>query len=343
MLQTISQPAKQAETGHRVPKDSKYRPWVKQRLSSNDLDVERIHANWIADGKGAENVAMAFRLADALLRGDLDAARVAMPALNFILPAPGNAPRKNRPPSGSSDSDSERSKTIRVEDLEGGEKELALALAEVTGADLELMDKPIARLAVKLARCNSKYTADDVRRWYTSVWKAHWPGSKGDPCDLDHVEKGIGRVKALPPEVPTSAAAGTDPGAAPNPYVADKFFTQKAEADVFDAKDLESPEPRPEITGCRAADMWLATLGQLQIQLNRSTYDTWLRHAHLVEVDESSEIHRLVVTVPHDYARDWINRHLLHSMTQTFNALYCGGPTPACKEAVIAIQVDGAL
>src|SRR5258707_15818488 len=67
-----------------------------------------------------------------------------------------------------------------------------------------------------------------------------------------------------------------------------------------------------------AKDAWLATLGQLQIQLNRSTYDTWLRHAELMAYEDG----RFVVTVPHAYAKDWIDRHLLQSMTRTLSDIF---------------------
>src|SRR5450631_4186895 len=66
-----------------------------------------------------------------------------------------------------------------------------------------------------------------------------------------------------------------------------------------------------------AKDAWLATLGQLQIQLHRSTYDTWLRHADLLGYEDG----RFVVTVPHAYAKDWIERHLLASMIQTISGI----------------------
>src|SRR5512141_2084346 len=67
-----------------------------------------------------------------------------------------------------------------------------------------------------------------------------------------------------------------------------------------------------------AKDAWLATLGQLQIQLNRATYDTWLRHAELLGYEDG----RFVVTVPHAYAKDWIDRHLLQSMTRTLGDIF---------------------
>ncbi len=67
-----------------------------------------------------------------------------------------------------------------------------------------------------------------------------------------------------------------------------------------------------------AKDAWLATLGQLQIQLKRSTYDTWLRHAEMLGYEDG----RFVVTVPHAYAKDWIERHLLASMTRTLSDIF---------------------
>lgn len=67
-----------------------------------------------------------------------------------------------------------------------------------------------------------------------------------------------------------------------------------------------------------ARDAWLATLGQLRVQLNRSTYDTWLRHAELLGYEDG----RFVIMVPNAYARDWIERHLLQAMTQTLCRIF---------------------
>lgn len=67
-----------------------------------------------------------------------------------------------------------------------------------------------------------------------------------------------------------------------------------------------------------AQDAWRATLGQLQIQLNRATYDTWLRHADLLAYEDG----RFVISVPHAYAKDWIDRHLLSSMVQTLSGIF---------------------
>src|SRR5215813_13672477 len=76
-----------------------------------------------------------------------------------------------------------------------------------------------------------------------------------------------------------------------------------------------------------AKDAWRATLGQLQIQLNRATYDTWLRHAELLAYEDG----RFVVSVPHAYAKDWIDRHLLPSMQETLSGIF----QQACEIQVI--------
>lgn len=70
-----------------------------------------------------------------------------------------------------------------------------------------------------------------------------------------------------------------------------------------------------------AKDAWLATLGQLRVQLPRTTYDTWLRRAELVGHEDG----RYVVSVPNDFVRDWIDKHLIESMEAAL-ATFSGRP-----------------
>ncbi len=73
----------------------------------------------------------------------------------------------------------------------------------------------------------------------------------------------------------------------------------------------------------RIKDSWLALLGQLQIQLNRATYDSWLRRLALAGYADGE----LVIETPDPDARDWVERYLLSSMTRTFNDIYRRSPS----------------
>ena len=53
-------------------------------------------------------------------------------------------------------------------------------------------------------------------------------------------------------------------------------------------------------------EIWLSALGELQLQVSRQTYDAWLKDTQGVSVDDNS----LVVAVPNDYTREWLEQRL---------------------------------
>ena len=61
---------------------------------------------------------------------------------------------------------------------------------------------------------------------------------------------------------------------------------------------------------------WQATLGQLQMEMSKAAFDTWVRSAELVSHDES----KFVVGVQNAYARDWLESRL----SSTVNRLLTG-------------------
>lgn len=65
-------------------------------------------------------------------------------------------------------------------------------------------------------------------------------------------------------------------------------------------------------------DAWQATLGQLQLQLNRATFDTWLKGAELIAYEDGE----FVIRVRHAYAKDWLEKHLDHVITQTLGGIF---------------------
>ena len=63
---------------------------------------------------------------------------------------------------------------------------------------------------------------------------------------------------------------------------------------------------------------WQATLGQLQLQLNRATFDTWLKGSELLAYDSGT----FTIRVRHAYAKDWLDKHLKYLITQTLSTIY---------------------
>ncbi len=87
-----------------------------------------------------------------------------------------------------------------------------------------------------------------------------------------------------------------------------------------------SPEPRPEPIGLdehpggsalSVRDLWYALLGQLELQLNRATFDTWVKGT----VIERYEDGVLWVRPKHLYAREWLEKHLQHLLDESLSRL----------------------
>lgn len=65
-------------------------------------------------------------------------------------------------------------------------------------------------------------------------------------------------------------------------------------------------------------DAWQATLSQLQIQLNRATFDTWLKGSDLVAYDNDE----FTVRVRHAYAKDWLEKHLHAEIVLALSSIF---------------------
>jgi chromosomal replication initiator protein len=62
-----------------------------------------------------------------------------------------------------------------------------------------------------------------------------------------------------------------------------------------------------------AQKLWQAVLGELQLQMTRATFDTWLRGSQVIAFDDGA----LVVHVRHAYAVDWLENRLLPVVRRT--------------------------
>ncbi|MBI3244386.1 MAG: ATP-binding protein [Chloroflexi bacterium] len=69
--------------------------------------------------------------------------------------------------------------------------------------------------------------------------------------------------------------------------------------------------------------LWLAALGELQLQLTKTTFDTWLRDTLLLSHD--AEVNEFTIGVETPYAKDWLENRLLSTLKRTLSAV-CGRP-----------------
>lgn len=67
----------------------------------------------------------------------------------------------------------------------------------------------------------------------------------------------------------------------------------------------------------RPADWWQAAYGELQIQLPREAFDTWLRGASYVAYEDGM----FIIGVPNAYARDWLQQRLKRVITETLERI----------------------
>ncbi len=51
---------------------------------------------------------------------------------------------------------------------------------------------------------------------------------------------------------------------------------------------------------------WKATLGELELQMTKATFNTWLKGARLISFEENE----YVIGVRNDYAKDWLENRL---------------------------------
>ncbi len=67
----------------------------------------------------------------------------------------------------------------------------------------------------------------------------------------------------------------------------------------------------------KANQVWPATLGELQLQMTRATFDTWLRGSRLLKHEDDL----FVIGVKNGYAKDWLENRLLATIKRTLARL----------------------
>jgi chromosomal replication initiator protein len=66
----------------------------------------------------------------------------------------------------------------------------------------------------------------------------------------------------------------------------------------------------------KAEQAWQAVLGQLQMDMPKASFDTWVRNAEIVSYEDNV----FIIGVPNTYARDWLESRL----TSKIKRLFCG-------------------
>ena len=67
----------------------------------------------------------------------------------------------------------------------------------------------------------------------------------------------------------------------------------------------------------KAARIWSAALGELQLQMTQATFETWLRDSTFVKYEDGT----FVVAVKNGYAKDWLENRLLSTIKRTLTRL----------------------
>ena len=108
--------------------------------------------------------------------------------------------------------------------------------------------------------------------------------------------------------------------------------------EILGRDNLGSADSRPDVAGTVAAgsedagqekarkelspgEVWRATLGELQLQLPRNTFDTWLKPTEGISYQNS----QFVVEVPTPFAVAWLERRMYQSIQRTVEKV-TGGP-----------------
>ena len=80
-----------------------------------------------------------------------------------------------------------------------------------------------------------------------------------------------------------------------------------------------------------AREVWRAVLGDLQLQLPRPTFETWLKTTEGISHDDSV----FVVEVPNSFAVEWLERRMYHALQKTLRKV-------SGREFVLQLQVRSA-
>lgn len=120
------------------------------------------------------------------------------------------------------------------------------------------------------------------------------------------------------------------------PQVVNSFDTQKPKPikDSDNKLEIDSsvhqPIPHHHFTPLQ---VWQAALGELQLQLTKSTYDTWLKNTQVINYHADI----FTIAVENNYTRDWLTNRLLSTIERTLRGIV-GDQTITVELVVCEVQ-----
>ncbi len=67
----------------------------------------------------------------------------------------------------------------------------------------------------------------------------------------------------------------------------------------------------------KADEVWQAALGELQLEMNKATYDTWVRPTSVMSYEDG----RFAIAVPNAYAQEWLQGRLLSTVKRVLTGI----------------------
>ncbi len=66
-----------------------------------------------------------------------------------------------------------------------------------------------------------------------------------------------------------------------------------------------------------AEQAWLATMGQLKMDMSKAAFDTWVKSCELIGYEDR----KFTIAVPNPYARDWLESRLSSTITRVLTGI----------------------
>jgi len=63
----------------------------------------------------------------------------------------------------------------------------------------------------------------------------------------------------------------------------------------------------------RADQIWQAALGELQLQMTKATFDTWVKNTHVISYEDGA----FIIAVHNAFTKDWLENRLLRTIKRT--------------------------